>query len=87
MDLSSKEIVHKEGREVTEQWNKVTSYSATWCNNSYNSKVKTVNLSMFYGCESLYDATCLNNWKINSSVTISQMFSNTKVTALPSWYK
>ena len=84
LDLSSKEIVPEEGREVTEQWNKVTSYTSAWAYATYNKQVKTIKIldaikpktcyMMFDGCSNL--TTLINFDKLypSESNNFSRMF-------------
>ena len=88
LDLSSKEIVSEEGREVTEQWNKVTNYTSAWANyaTGYRKKIITVKVldsikpitcrDMFVGCSNLTTLVNFDKFYTSETTNFYNMFCN-----------
>ena len=84
LDLSSKEIVPKEGKEVTAKWNKVTDYTAAWSSTTYREKIKTAKIldaikpktceKMFYDCYKLKKITNFDKLYTSEVKNFSDMF-------------
>ncbi len=45
-------------------------------------------LTMFYGCESLVDVSCLNTWDVSNRTDMQLMFDDClNIEVYPSWYE
>ena len=76
-----------EVKEFVQMFGSCTSLTDISALKNWNVSNGTKFTNMFLNCNNLYDATCLNNWNVKDSADKSAMFTYTKITTFPSWYK